>query len=144
MSDDSDEGVLSKNSMPLAGIAVIIAQMTMAAATYQAEWLTDRGCGRKILFLIGLWSMPIRCALLVWLKDAGNFWLLLTQVLDGIGSGYIGLVHPYLVADITFGTGRFNLISKSTFLGDCFFLDVQLSIPNFAPILDTVNTELNF
>lgn len=112
MSGDSEEGVLSRESIPLTGMAIIVAQMMMAAATFQAEWLTERGYGRKTLFMIGLWSMPIRCWLIVLWKDAGYFWLLLTQVLDGIGSGYIYLVQVLLVADLTFGTGRFNLISK--------------------------------
>jgi len=34
--------------------------------------------------------------------------------LDGLGGGFFGLIHPYLVADQTFGTGRFNLVMGLT------------------------------
>jgi hypothetical protein len=49
---------------------------------------------------------------IILLKDSGNAALLSTQIFDGIGGGFIGLIHPYSVADITFGTGRFNVLSK--------------------------------
>jgi len=34
------------------------------------------------------------------------------QILDGLGGGFFGLLHPYLVNDIAFGSGRFNVLSK--------------------------------
>lgn len=83
----------------------------MAIATLVGDRLTEMGVGRKPLFIAGLLSLPIRCALIIWWKDAGDAFLLSTQVLDGIGGGLLGLLHPYLVADITFGTGRFNVVS---------------------------------
>jgi hypothetical protein len=60
-------------------------------------------------------SLPIRCALIIYFDyiGAGEGWLLSTQVLDGLGAGLGALVHAYLVADITFGSGRFNVLSKS-------------------------------
>lgn len=41
---------------------------------------------------------------------------LLCLTFQSLGGGFLGLVHPYLVADITFGTGRFNVLST-------FFID---------------------
>ena len=84
----------------------------MTAATYAGDKLTFMGVGRKPLFMAALLSLPIRCALIIWLKDAGSMALLSTQIFDGLGGGLFGLIHPYLVADITFGTGRFNVLSK--------------------------------
>jgi hypothetical protein len=64
--------------------------------------------------LAGIITLPIRCALIIYWKDAGKVFLLSTQILDGLGGGFFGLIHPYLVADLSFGTGRFNLMMGLT------------------------------
>jgi len=113
MGGDQEDGSQSQAAIPLIAGAIVLAQATMAVSTWAGNKLTHLGVGRKPLFLLGLISLPIRCALIIVWKDAGATYLLSTQILDGIGGGFLGLVHPYLVADITFGTGRFNLLSKS-------------------------------
>ena len=118
MGQGDGDGIQSRNAVPLIAAAIVTAQVTMAIATWVGNRLTLRGCGRKPLFMAGLLSLPIRCALIIWWKDAGNTWLLSTQILDGLGGGLFGLLHPYLVADITFGTGRFNLVMGLT--ASCF------------------------
>lgn len=110
-SDDND-GSASRTAIPLTAIAIITAQITMAMATWAGGSLTEMGIGRKPLFIAGILSLPIRCVLIILLKDAGHAYLLATQVLDGVSGGLLGLVQPYIVADITFGTGRFNVISE--------------------------------
>ena len=75
--------------------------------------------------MAGILSLPIRCALIIFWKDAGQTYLLSTQILDGIGGGLFGLIHPFLVADITFGTGRFNVVMGLT--ASCFGLGGTLS-----------------
>lgn len=109
-----DEGVPSRSAIPLIASAIVLAQLTMALATSLGNRLTIRGCGRKPLFMAGLLTLPVRCALIILWKDAGDYRLLSTQILDGLGGGLCGLLHPYLVADITFGTGRFNLVMGLT------------------------------
>jgi Na+/melibiose symporter-like transporter len=109
-----EEGTPSRRSIPLIASAIVLAQLTMAGATSLGNRLSIRGYGRKPLFLAGLVTLPIRCALIILWKDAGDSWLLSTQILDGLGGGLCGLIHPYLVADITFGTGRFNLVMGLT------------------------------
>jgi MFS family permease len=111
MSAGEEEGTPRRSAIPLIAGAIVTAQITMALATYAGDRLTLYGVGRKPLFMAGLVTLPIRCALIILWKDSGDAWLLSTQVLDGLGGGLCGLVHPYLVADITFGTGRFNLVS---------------------------------
>lgn len=105
-------GVPKRTSIPMIASAVVIAQTVMVGATWAADVLTQRGVGRKPLFMVGLLCLPIRCAFILLLKDAGPSFLLATEILDGVGFGLIGIVHPFLVADITFGSGRFNLLSK--------------------------------
>lgn len=115
----------SRSAIPLIGGAILLAQATMTAATWLGNYFTERGIGRKVLFMAGLVTLPIRCALIIYWKDAGNAFLLSTQILDGLGGGFFGLLHPYLVADITFGSGRFNLIMGMT--ASCFGLGGTMS-----------------
>jgi MFS family permease len=112
MGADEDDGSPRRGAIPLIAGAIVTAQLTMAVATWAGDRLTLGGVGRKPLLMAGLSTLPIRCALIIWLKDSGDAWLLSTQILDGLGGGLCGLIHPYLVADITFGTGRFNVVSK--------------------------------
>ena len=112
-SEEKQEGI-TRFAIPLTAGAIVTAQFTMAVVTYVAGEYTEKGWGRKPLFLIGIASLPIRCALIILLKDAGHQYLVATQLLDGIGGGLFGLIHPFIVADITFGTGRFNALMGLT------------------------------
>jgi hypothetical protein len=38
-----------------------------------------------------------------------RYWLLAVQPLDGVGAGHYGALFPLIVADLTRGTGHFNL-----------------------------------
>eukprot|EP00545_Synedropsis_sp_CCMP1620_P002815 CAMPEP_0119027900 /NCGR_PEP_ID=MMETSP1176-20130426/37940_1 /TAXON_ID=265551 /ORGANISM="Synedropsis recta cf, Strain CCMP1620" /LENGTH=481 /DNA_ID=CAMNT_0006983919 /DNA_START=116 /DNA_END=1558 /DNA_ORIENTATION=+ len=125
MGGDNEDGSTKRSAIPLIASAIVLAQFTMAVATIEAGRLTNLGFGRKPLFMIGLITLPIRCALIIALKDAGEFWLIMTQILDGIGGGLCGLIHPYLVADLTFGSGRFNVVMGLT--ASCFGLGATLS-----------------
>lgn len=122
---DDGNGSASRSAIPLVGGAILLAQGTMSAATILGDKLTEQGVGRKVLFTAGLITLPLRCALIIGWKDSGNGFLLSTQILDGLGGGFFGLLHPYLVADITFGTGRFNLIMGLT--ASCFGLGGTMS-----------------
>lgn len=112
MGGEEPSGELTQSSIPLVAGAIVLAQLMMAIATWAGDLVTSRGCGRKPLLLAGLLSQPIRCALIIFWKDTGDSYLLSTQIFDGLGSGLVALMHPYLVADISFGTGRFNVLSK--------------------------------
>ena len=37
------------------------------------------------------------------------YWLVGVQLLDGVGAGIFGALFPLVVADLTRGTGRFNV-----------------------------------
>ena len=89
-----EDGIPRRSSIPLIAAAIVIAQFTMALATIVGKKLTLQGVGRKPLFMACLCSLPIRCALIIILKDAGDYWLISTQILDGLGGGLFGLMHP--------------------------------------------------
>jgi MFS family permease len=63
--------------------------------------------GRKPLFLAGFAILPIRAVLYTFSDDSS--WLIAVQLLDGIGAGIFGALTPLVVADITRGTGCYNL-----------------------------------
>lgn len=112
MGGDNDDGSVKRTAIPLIACAIVISQLTMSIATYGGDTLTKLGWGRKPLILAGLLTVPTRCALIIHWKDAGESYLLSTQVMDGFGDGIFALISTYLVADITLGTGRFNVLSE--------------------------------
>jgi len=125
MGGDNEDGTTKRSAIPLIAGAIVLAQFTMSGATLAGDKMTKGGWGRKPLFMAGLLTLPLRCFLIIFWKDAGEAWLLSTQILDGVGGGFFGLLHPYLVADITFGSGRFNVIMGLT--ASCFGLGGTLS-----------------
>lgn len=67
---------------------------------------TDRW-GRKPIFLLAFGVLALRGVLYTVSDDAT--WLLTVQALDGVGAGIFGALFPIVVADLTRGTGRFNV-----------------------------------
>ncbi len=63
--------------------------------------------GRKPLLLIAFGVLPIR-AILYTLTD-NTVALVAIQILDGIGAGIFGVVSVLVIADLTEGSGRFNV-----------------------------------
>ncbi len=110
--DGQDAGQAKRNAIPLMAAATLISQFFMCSSVSIGDYYTKQGVGRKILFLAGIITLPIRCALIILWKNSGPKVLLLTQILDGIEGGLFRVIHPYIVVDLTFGTGRFNIVSK--------------------------------
>ena len=77
---DNDDGSVKRSAIPLIAGAIVLAQFTMTGATYAGDILTKRGVGRKPLFLAALISLPVRCALIIFWQNAGDSFLLSTQV----------------------------------------------------------------
>ena len=63
--------------------------------------------GRKPLFLFGFAALALR-GFLYTLSHA-PFFLIAVQCMDGLGAGIFGVVSVLIIADLTKGTGRFNL-----------------------------------
>ena len=63
--------------------------------------------GRRPFLLIGFAALPIRALGFALLSDP--LMLLVIQALDGISAAVLGVLTALVVADITGGTGRFNL-----------------------------------
>ncbi len=63
--------------------------------------------GRRKLLLLGVSMLPLRGLLLATLASPAL--IVGAQVLDGVAGATIGILVPLVVADVTRGTGRFNL-----------------------------------
>jgi MFS family permease len=85
---------------------IIAAQLIMLPAALAVGRAADR-LGRKPILLIGFAVLPIR-ALLYTFSDSTP-WLIGVQLLDGVGAGIFGAITPLVIADLTRGTGRYNL-----------------------------------
>jgi MFS family permease len=87
--------------------AAVLVPQVMAALI--ATWVARRSddWGRKPLLLAGLGAVAVRAALLA---ATANPWLLIAiQLLDGVSAAIIGVMMPLVIADLTRGTGRYNL-----------------------------------
>jgi MFS family permease len=63
--------------------------------------------GRKPLYVVALIVLPLR-GILYTLSD-NSAWLVLVQLLDGVGNGLFATLTGIVVADLMRGTGRYNL-----------------------------------
>ena len=63
--------------------------------------------GRKPLLLIAFAVLPVRG--LLYTLTTNPVQLVAIQILDGVGAGIFGVVSVLVIADLTKGTGRFNL-----------------------------------
>jgi len=86
---------------------IVAAQLVMIPVAFLAGKWGDTW-GRKPVFLIGFAILPIRGFLYI-LSDNPIF-IVCVQLLDGIGAGIFGVLALVVVADLTQGTGRYNLV----------------------------------
>jgi MFS family permease len=85
---------------------IVAAQLMMLGVALLVGRNAERW-GRRPILLLGFASLPLRALLFTVSDDTG--WLLLVQLLDGIGAGVLGAIAPLVIADLTRGTGRFNV-----------------------------------
>jgi MFS family permease len=91
----------------LMSACIVAAQLVMVPVALLSSWLAVRW-GRRPVFLVGFLILPIRG--LLYTMTANSYALVAIQLLDGIGAGIFGVVGVLVIADITHGTGRFNLM----------------------------------
>src|SRR6185436_2548428 len=63
--------------------------------------------GRRPLLLIGFAALPIRAILFATVTDP--VFVVFVQLFDGLTAAVLGVMVPLTIADLTRGTGRFNL-----------------------------------
>lgn len=90
----------------LVAVCILAAQLVMIPVAIVVGRKADHW-GRKPIFLVGFGVLAARGFLYTLSDD--SWWLVGVQALDGIGAGVFGALFPVVIADLTRGTGRFNL-----------------------------------
>jgi MFS family permease len=108
--------------LPLAGEALVYSKVPFSSliisaliivpqviVALMAPWAGRRAkiWGRRPLLLLGFAALPIRALLFAW--STNPIILIAAQVLDGVSGTTLGVLTALVVADLTKGTGRFNL-----------------------------------
>ena len=93
-------------STTLMSVCIIAAQLVMVPTAIMVGRKADQW-GRKPIFATALAVLALRGALYP-LSD-NPYWLVSVQLLDGVGAGIFGALFPLVVADLTRGTGHFNV-----------------------------------
>jgi MFS family permease len=96
---------------------IVMIPMAMLVGRKADDW------GRKPIFLVGFAVLPIRGVLYTLTDDP--YALIAIQLLDGVGAGIFGALFFIVVADLTKGTGHYNLAQGAS--GSCWGLGAALS-----------------
>jgi MFS family permease len=90
----------------LIAACIVIPQLVVAAIS---PWVGHHAqvWGRRPFLLVAFAALPIRAVLFAIVTEP--YLLVAVQVLDGITAATLGIMVPLMVADLTRGTGRFNL-----------------------------------
>jgi MFS family permease len=90
----------------LIAICIVAAQCVMVPVALVVGARAD-AWGRKPIFLAAFGVLAVRGVLYTFSDNP--VWLVGVQLLDGVGAGIYGALFPIVVADLTRGTGRFNV-----------------------------------
>jgi predicted MFS family arabinose efflux permease len=95
-----------RSSMMFMSACVVTTQLVI---TLIASWSGKKAgsWGRKPLLLVAFGALPVRGILYTLTHKTAA--LVAIQVLDGVGAGIFGVVSVLVIADLTQGSGRFNL-----------------------------------
>jgi len=95
-----------RSSMMFMSACVVTTQFVI---TLLSSWSGRKAgsWGRKPLLLLAFGVLPVRAVLYTLTTNTGA--LVAIQILDGVGAGIFGVVSVLVIADLTRGSGRFNL-----------------------------------
>lgn len=91
----------------LIGACIVGPQLVVALFSPWVGRQAER-LGRRPLLLAGFAALPIRGLLFATVTDP--YLLVVVQLLDGLTAAVLSVMVPLTVADLTRGTGRFNLV----------------------------------
>ena len=95
-----------RSSMLFMSACVVTTQLVITLLT---SWSGRKAglWGRKPLLLVAFGVLPVRAVLYTLTHQ--TIALVAIQILDGVGAGIFGVVSVLVIADLTRGSGRFNL-----------------------------------
>jgi predicted MFS family arabinose efflux permease len=90
----------------LIAACIVVPQLLVAALS---PWIGNRAqvWGRRPLLIVGFAALPVRG--LLFALVASPSLLVVVQLLDGVTAAVFSVMVPLVIADLTRGTGRFNL-----------------------------------
>ena len=90
----------------LIACCIVVPQLLVATLS---PWIGRRAriWGRRPLLLVGFAALPVRALLFATVTNPEL--LVIVQLLDGVTAAVFSVMVPLIVADLTRGTGRFNL-----------------------------------
>jgi MFS family permease len=136
------ERLVYRNGMGASFIvsALIILPQTVVALS--APWVGQlaQSWGRRPLLLIGFSALAIRALLFAVTVDPPL--LICIQLLDGVSGSALGVLTALIIADLTNGTGRFNLAQG--FVGMLAGVGATLSTTFFGLIVANFGSAIGF
>ena len=107
-----------------------------------APWVGQlaQSWGRRPLLLIGFGALVVRALLFAVTIDPSL--LIFIQLLDGVSGSILGVLTALIVADLTNGTGRFNLAQG--FIGTFAGIGATLSTTFFGLIVGNFGSAIGF
>ena len=127
------------NASLIISTLIIVPQIVVALT---APWAgrEAQNWGRRPLLLLGFGALTVRALLFA---VTINPWLLLfTQLLDGITGSTLGVLTALIVADLSKGTGRFNLAQG--FVGTLAGVGASLSTTFFSLVAGNFGGAIGF
>jgi predicted MFS family arabinose efflux permease len=90
----------------LIAACIVVPQLVVAA---MSPWVGTRArlWGRRPLLLVGFAALPIRGLLFATVTNPSL--IVVVQILDGVTAAVFAVMVPLIIADLTRGTGHFNL-----------------------------------
>jgi MFS family permease len=95
-----------EDATSLISLCIVAAQVVMVPMAIMVGRRAD-AWGRKPIFLVAFGVLTVRGVL--YTLSNNPYWLVGVQCLDGVGAGIFGALFPLVIADLTRGTGRFNV-----------------------------------
>jgi MFS family permease len=108
--------------------ALIIVPQIVVALTAPWAGRAAQSLGRRPLLLIGLGALTVRA--LLFAATINPLSLVCFQLLDGVSGSTLGVLTALIIADLTTGTGRFNLAQG--FVGTLAGIGAALSTTFFS------------
>jgi hypothetical protein len=90
----------------LIAVCIVVPQL-IAATLAPSVGRLAASIGRRPILLAGFAVLPLRTIVLAFNRDPAS--IVLVQALDGVSGAVLGVLVPLVLADISRGTGRFNL-----------------------------------
>ncbi len=126
-------------AVALIGACIVAPQIIVALFAPWVGRLAQR-IGRRPLLIAALAVLPVRGALLA--SFGGALPIVAIQTLDGVSAAALGVLIPLVAADISFGTGHFNLAQGV--IGMSIGLSAALSTTAAGYVADAYGTNAAF